>query len=1002
MIPHDQRRYGCINARLCELENVSEISIDKIGISRCDGYAIHGDIPKKYLPFHGVWECNVDEHAWFCFEPIYPKLDAQQTLHLKLETGASGWDAANPQALLFYDGKAIRAMDVNHTKVKFPLGVKRVDVYAYSGAEKPDPRPLTFKATMVVRDERIHSLQTKVYVLLDILTYLNAEDKDRSIISEALRDAVNVLDFTVPYSDKFYESIQKAEDILAERVVDKTERPTSWAIGHTHIDFAWLWTKEQTKEKALRSFGTVLSLLEEYPEYRFMSSQPALYECVKEQDPEMYEQIRCAVASGRWEAEGAMWVEPDCNLVSGESLVRQILIGKKFFKEEFGVDNKILWLPDVFGYSAALPQILRKSGVETFVTSKISWNEFNRMPHEIFKWQGIDGTEVDAYFITTQRKVKDMPTDNYSLYNGEGNASEVMGTYLRISDKQLTDEVIMPTGHGDGGGGTTPQMIEMINYLSTGIKGCYRSGFISLEEFFSRLKKGLQNKEVPKWVGELYLEFHRGTYTSIAKNKRNNRKGEFALWKSEWESVLAKTLMGKQYPADAIARCLTVLLTDQFHDILPGSSIEAVYDGTDKDYQMIFDTLGAIEQDCISLIAKNVSKNGFCVFNPNSFEGKATVCLNGKTVGVQSIPSKGYCVLAEGEYLDSNDIKASVNGLENEWYKITFNEKGKIVSFVDKRVGRELVQEGGLFNNVIAYENLPYEFDNWELKNYYKEKSFDVDDLVATEVVDDGVRKGVRFEYRFINSKILQTVWLYENIERVDFETELDWHEHHIVLRTESETSIHADNATYEIQYGNVSRPSHDNTPWDSAKFEVCAHKYVDVSEYGYGISLLNDCKYGHSVRDGKIGLTLLTCGTYPNPNADQGKHVFTYSFVPHVGDFRSAGVIEQAYFLNNPMLAIETQGGGELPSGYSFVRSSNQDVIVEVVKQAEDGKGIIVRAYESCGGRVNTRFDFGCSIAKVKEVNLMEEGTQEIAFADSSFERSFAPFEIKTFYVEL
>ncbi len=1001
MIPHDQRRFECINARLCELEYTKVVPIEKIGISLCAGYSVHGDLPSEYEAFDGSWQCGVDEHAYFSFEPIYPELNKHEALFLKLETGASGWDAANPQALLFYDGKAIRAMDVNHTVVRFPEGVKRVDVYAYSGAEKPDPRPLAFKASMLVRDERIHTLQNKIYVLIDILVYHDLEDSNRAFISETLRSAVNALDFTVPYSEKFYASIQAAEDVLAERVTDTSDRPTTWAIGHTHIDYAWLWTKEQTKEKSLRSFGTVLSLMDEYPEYRFMSSQPALYRDVKEQDPEMYERIKEAVASGRWEAEGAMWVEPDCNLVSGESLVRQILIGKKFFRNEFGVDNKVLWLPDVFGYSAALPQILRKSGVDTFVTSKISWNEFNRMPHEIFKWQGIDGTDVDAYFLTTQRKFRDTPTGTYSFYNGEGTAGEVMGTYLRISDKHLTDEVIMPTGHGDGGGGTTPKMIEMINYLNTGVKGCYRTGFITLTEFFERLKNNIKDKKVPRWVGELYLEFHRGTYTSIAKNKRNNRKGEFALWKTEWQSVMAGLLEGKKYPAETIEECLTLLLTDQFHDILPGSSIEAVYDGTDRDYERIFDVLGKLEAECLKLIADNVSKAGVCVFNPNSFEGQATVCIDGTTVGVNNIPSKGYRVLSDDEILSDNSIQADTTALENSIYKITFNKKGKITSFADKRVGRELVKAGGLFNNIIAYEDLPYEFDNWELKNYYTDKFFAVDNVIATEVVNDGVRKGVKFTYQFINSIISQTVWMYENLDRVDFDTEIDWHEQHIVLRTESETDIHADNATYEIQYGSVSRPSHDNTPWDSAKFEVCAHKYVDVSEYGYGISLLNDCKYGHNVRDGKIGLTLLKCGTYPNPNADQGKHIFTYSLMPHIGDFRQAGVIEQAYALNNPLSAIRSGGMGNLPSAYSVVRTANKSVVIEVVKQAENGESIIIRAYESCGGNADARFELGFDAASVAEVDLMENGNDAIILKENTFKSHFRPFEIKTFAVK-
>lgn len=1003
MTPHDQRRYECINARLCELEVVASVPIKDIEYAKCDGYAEHGKFPSdsEYKKFDGIWKCKADEHRWFAFNPVYPTCSERQSLFMKFETGAFGWDASNPQGLLFYDGCAERGIDVNHTKVRLPDGIKRVQVYAYSGTDKPDARPLVFNVSVIVRDERVHELQTKIYVLCNILNYLDDEAKVRSELSAALRDAVNKLDFSVPYSPQFYASILQTNEVLDGRVSDSIQKPVAWAIGHTHIDFAWLWTKAQTKEKVLRSFGTALSLLEEYPEYKFMSSQPALYEYVKEQDSEMYGRIKDRIAQNRWEAEGAMWVEPDCNLISGESMIRQIILGKQFFKQEFGVDSKVCWLPDVFGYSAALPQILKKAGVDTFVTSKISWNEYNRMPHEIFRWQGIDGSVVDAYFLTTQRKCKNVPTENYSLYNGEGMPSEVEGTYARLSDKDLTDEVLMPTGHGDGGGGTTPEMIERINYLNRGIKGCNRSGFMKVEEFFSRLKRSLQGKTVPNWVGELYLEFHRGTYTSIAKNKRNNRLGEFSVWRGEWEGVLSEILLQIPYPADALHESLKILLTNQFHDILPGSSIEAVYDETDREYGRMFGLLNKIEQDRLHAVADHVSRKGVCVFNPNSFEGGATVVWKGKTVGVNNVPSKGFAVFESSDLIVENTIYADKTRLESNLYRIIFNEDGKIVSFLDKRNGREIVKNGGLFNNIIAYENLPYEFDNWELKDYYSQKPFAVNDLIQAEVMEDGVRKGIKFTYKFYHSVIEQIVWLYENIERIDCETKLDWHEHHFVLRSESETTIHSDSATYEIQYGHISRPSHENTSWDHAKFEVCAHKYIDVSEYGYGLSLLNDCKYGHSVRGGKIGLTLLTCGTYPNPNADQGKHTFTYCFVPHIGDFRRANIIGQAYLLNNPFIAVEATGGGVLPERYSLVRCAQSEVIIEAVKRAEDGRGIIIRAYESCGGSTVATFDLGFSAKTIKEVNLMEEGEKEISNGGCCFKSAFAPFEIKTFYIE-
>lgn len=995
----DLRRYESVNAKLVELEVVREQPVSDLFFAPCDGYARHGDIPEQdqYIAFDGLWKCAQDQHAWINFSPVYLPCEDEQSLFLELDTGATGWDACNPQMMLFYDKKAIRGIDVNHRRVRFPDGVNRVDAYLYAGMEPIKYLPVSAK--FLVRDERVHRLQTKFSVICEIISYTEDEIKLRSELCETLRRACNALDFSVPYSSSFYQSIEQAEKEIAA-LKDDHRVPAVWAVGHTHIDFAWLWTKDQTKEKALRSFGTVLALMEEFPQYRFMSSQPALYECIRLQDPEMFARIQESEKKGIWETEGAMWVEADCNLTSGESLVRQILKGKQYFQKYFGKDSRICWLPDVFGYSAALPQILKKSGVDIFVTSKISWNENDRMPHEIFEWQGIDGTCVSAYFLTTQRKVKGKASFEFITYNGDGSAAEVEGTYFRLSDKVLSDDVLMPYGYGDGGGGTTPEMIERLDYLSLGVKGCNRVHLATTEQFFEKLMKNLTGKRIPRWVGELYLEFHRGTYTSIGKIKRANRKAEFFIWRTELESVLANTLLDKQYPAEQIEKCLLVVLTNQFHDILPGSSIGAVYDAADKDYQDIGETLSGIENEALQAIADNVCQKGVLVFNPGCWSGEATVVINGITTGVKNIPAKGYAVVQD--YYTKNTIQASSCGMESRFYKLCFDKSGNIVSLLDKRFGREVVQTGGACNHIIAYENLPYEFDNWELKDYYREKPLESPKIVSARVVNDGIRRGVEFVRSFRNSKIRQTVWLYENLPRIDFETEVDWHEHHVILRTESDIAVHADAATYDIQFGTVTRPSDDNMSWNAAKFETCAHKFVDVSEYGYGVSLLNDCKYGHSVRNGKVGLTLLTCGTYPYAEADQGKHIFTYSLLPHCGDYREAGVIGQAYLLNDPLIAFAAEGRGVLPSQFSLIGADQPSIVIGAVKQAEAEEGIIIRAHESYGGRAFCAFKVGIPLESVTETNLLEQKEKEIALDANGFRVEFRPYEIKTFLLRI
>ena len=997
MVQYDQRRFEFISTRLAELEIISSKNIENVYFAKCEGYANHGEMPTGFTPYlEKMWGGKADSHAWFKFLVEYPEVIDGQEVLLSISTGVEGWDASNPQMLLFYDGLAVRGIDVNHTKFLLPKNVKEVVAYAYTGINVT--KQLLFDAKIIVRDKRIHNLQSKLSAMCQILKYIPEETELRSDITETLRQTVLALDFTELYSKAFFESIEKADKILSEKSLDKSEKPMVWSVGHTHIDIAWLWTKEQTKEKVLRSFGTALALMDEYPEYRFMSSQPILYEYVKEQDPAMYSRIKEKVASGQWEVEGAMWVEADCNLSSGESLIRQILVGKQFIKNEFNKESKILWLPDVFGFSGNLPQILEKSGVDKFVTSKISWNEYNRMPHEIFKWQGIDGTKTFAYFMTTQQKVKDEKSFQSTTYNGTGKPAEVEGTWFRLTDKHLTKDVLMPYGWGDGGGGTTPEMIECVQFLEKGIKGCAKTKLATATEFFKKLDKNLDGKILPQWVGELYLERHRGTYTSIAKIKKNNRKAEFALWRSEWVSVLANLLVGKKYPKTTIDECLKTVLTNQFHDILPGSSIKEVYEVTDKDYEQVFAELGEIERRAHQTIADGLRESGMVVFNPNSFSGKSTVVVDGMTVGVDKIPSKGYALV--NEFTKTNSIKATERSLENAYFALTFNGNGEIVSLLDKRINREIVMTNGVLNKLVAYEDLPYEYDSWELKDYYKEKPIAVGRAEFVTIVDDGVRKGFCIKRKYYSSTIEQVVWLYENLARIDFETKIDWHEKHTILRAEFETDILADNATYEIQYGSVKRPSHENTPWEYSKFETCAHKYVDVSEYGYGVALLNDCKYGHEVRNGKIGLSLLKSSTYPNPQADQGEHSFTYSLMPHVGDYHVAGVVNEAYALNNPLIAVKGKGNGNLPSKGGVVDVDNENVVIEVVKRSEDGQAIVVRAYESAGGRMPVNFTFGFDIKEVFECNLMEEKCNEILFNKNSLSCVFAPFEIKTFYI--
>ncbi len=737
--------------------------------------------------------------------------------------------------------------------------------------------------------------------------------------------------------------------------------------------------------------------MKKYPEYKFMSSQAQLYKYLKEESPELYEEVKKMIKAGRWEVEGAMWVEADCNLLSGESLVRQTLYGKQFFKSEFDVDCKVLWLPDVFGYSAALPQILQKSGIDKFVTSKISWNETNRMPCDMFRWHGIDGTEIFTYFLTAQDKKRGEKPVNYSTYNADINPRQLAGAYERFTEKSLTDEVMITYGFGDGGGGPTALHLDYYDILKDGFSGVPTPKQEFAGDFLERLKKkAFSDPATPHWHGELYLEYHRGTYTSMAKNKKYNRKSEFLFEKAESLSVAARELLGKAYPYDDIYNSWESILLNQFHDIIPGSSIKDVYDVSWKQYEEITEVGEKIVSDAQKAIGESVSTDGgILVFNNNSFVSSGIVRVDGKSVFVKDIPAKGYAVIKE--YNDKNAVKVTENTLENKFFKLAFDKKGGITKIHDKKNKRDVLSKGKRAT-LVAYEDIPRAYDNWELSSYYTDKSWEIDEVISIKPVDDGARAGFEITKRFLDSTICQRIWLYEDVAKIDFENDIDWKESHIVVKAHFPVDINSNRATYDIQFGNVERPTHMNTSWDAAKFEVCAHKFCDFSEYGYGVSLMNDCKYGHDIHDGVMSLTLLKCGTHPNPEADKCRHEFTYSLYPHAGDFREAGTIKLAYELNIPMNAMMLSAQkGKLPESFSLVSFDGDGVFCETVKGAEDGNGTVVRAYESFNRKTETVMNLGFDFEKAYICDLCENVLLEVKAKDGKIKLSFKPFEIVT-----
>ena len=791
-------------------------------------------------------------------------------------------------------------------------------------------------------------------------------------------------------------------------------------IGHTHIDVAWWWTVAQTREKVVRSFATVLKFMDEYPEYRFMSSQPVLYYFLKQRYPELYAQIQQRVKEGRWETEGGMWLEADCNLTSGESLVRQFIYGKRFFREEFGQDNRILWLPDVFGYSGALPQIMKKSGVDYFMTTKLAWNQINKIPNDTFIWRGIDGSQVLTHLITTLNVGQDPKENFFTTYNGILHPDAIMGGWERYQNKEINNDILVCYGYGDGGGGPTRQMLETARRMEYGVQGIPKVRQASARTYFEELETRVKdNPHLETWEGEFYFEYHRGTYTSMARNKRGNRKSELLMMDLELLGVLADGRL--PYPAEDL-RCFwrDTILLNQFHDILPGSSIAEVYEVTKKEYEDLAAGAGKLLQERLNLLAGEGT--GVTVFNTLGFVRSGVVNLgdvtasalrdetgkcypvqrtaDGAVAYLENLPSKGYKTFALWEASgESPFIRKDAYHLETPYYAITLDENGHMVSIFDKKHDRELVQAGKAANQLRLYEDKPIYFDNWDIDMYYVEKSWPVDELVSMRWSEDGpVRTTLELEYRCNQSTIWQKIHFYANTPRIDFETKADWKEHQHLLKAEFPVDIHSDEATFEIQFGNVTRKVHTNTSWDKARFESCGQKWMDFSEGHYGVSLLNDCKYGHSVRDGVIGLTLIKCGVEPNPNADVEMHTFTYALFPHAGTWKEAGTVEESYQLNLPAYAVR---GGQPGTAFSYTAVEPRNVVLETVKQAENGDGVVLRMYECENARTKTVVRLPEGAQRAYLTNLLEEIQEELPIVDGKVTFMTKPFEIQTVLVK-
>lgn len=991
--------------KLRQFANIKLYDLEGVEYVKC-GYKTDNSFPESgWQPFTADTKMTGrDAHYWLRASFKTPPKKENTSYYIKCTTGFEGeWDGTNPQGIIYLNGEMVQGVDTNHTEIYLePDTEYTMYNYFYLGLIKNN---VPLHMAMYELDEKSEQLYYDIRVPYDVFMMHRQNEDAHEIIIPVLEQTCNLIDFRKPFSDEYKASVSRAVDFIEEEFYEKicTEegKPIVDCIAHTHIDIEWLWARAQTREKIQRSFTNALALMKKYPEYKFMLSQPELYRYLKEEAPEKYEELKQLVKEGRWEPEGAMYVEADCNLISGESLVRQIYQGKRFFKDEFGVDNKILFLPDVFGYSAAIPQILKKSGIRHFVTSKISWNETNTMPVDCFMWEGLDGTEIFTNFITAQN-YKGIDPDRYTTYVGHLTPSEIKGTWNKFIEKQYSHRALSTYGFGDGGGGPTKEMLENQRRMAKGIPGMPVTKLPTLIEHLDKKREEFDEsckklKRTPKWVGELYLELHRGTYTSMAKNKRGNRKSEQALGKAEGLSYIG-LMLGSEYDAKGLYNNWNRVLHNQFHDIIPGSSIKDVYDGTDVDYKEIAEYTDGVINEKIGVIAKNITTDGgLLVYNPSGFERSGIATVGGKTVELtEAIPAFGWKVVNKF----NDECRVAVNGLtaENKFYKMTLDNAGRIAELFDKSANRQVLKSGEYGNEFQAFEDFPRLYDNWEITDYYKQKKWVLDDEAQITPVTDGSRAGFRVVKKYLDSEIIQNIWLYSDTDRIDFDTDIDWHERNQVLKVAFPVDVHANTATYETQFGHIERPTHGNTSWDQAKFEVCAHKWVTVAENGYGVGLLNDCKYGFNTEGSTMKLTVLKCSQYPNEEADQGAHKLTYSIMAYEGDFREAGVINEAYALNQPFTVAQVCANkGALADEFSLVSCDRANVIVETVKKAEDDDGMIVRMYDAFNRRANATVTVAEGFKKAYLCDLMENQIEELEFSDNKVTVPVSNFEIIT-----
>ena len=944
-------------------------------------------------------------YGWFKGELTLPEAAAGRRIVLRLNPGG--------ESLVWLNGLVAGSLGWAHKEITlanpaFPGQHFEILVEAYAGHGRitvgegpipygvesvPEPgltQTTVGSSSFGVWREEIYQAALDFSTLYELRGRIDPLSLRAAEIDQALMDTTLIIDPELP-EDEFIVTTCAGRERMRPLLECQNgpTMPTLYAFGHAHIDVAWLWPLQETERKIARTAINQLTLFEEYPEFRFLQSQPHLYWMLQKDYPELYQRFKSAVQSGQLIADGGMWVEADTNVSGGEALIRQVLYGRQFFRNELGVDSRVLWLPDVFGYSGALPQILAGCGMTGFSTQKITWayNGGEAFPYNTFLWEGIDGSTIPAHIFTD--------------YNSQTRPNSIMDRWNTRLQKNGIDSMILAFGWGDGGGGPTRDHPEFLR-RARDLEGLPRVKMASPAEFFEDLASRGLPKE--RYVGELYFQAHRGTYTSQARTKRGNRKSEFALREAELWATAARSLANFDFNPETLSDPWRKVMLNQFHDILPGSSIHRVYEEAEAQHAEVIAETGRLARAAAAALLS--SPHGHTVFNSLSWPRTALLELNGCEIEVE-LPACGWASVPDcqpgDELVSGGETSASAGRttegffLENDLLRAELNLRGEVISLWDKATRREFL--AGPANRLCLYKDVPDMWDAWDLDSMAEMQPVATDEPVTIEILSAGpLAARLKLTRQLSKSSVEQTISLRRGSRRIDFATVIDWQETHRLLKVAFPCNIYTTEAVHEIQFGHLRRPNHRSRPYDADRFEVCNHKWSALVEEMRGVAVLNDCKYGLSVTGSSINLTLLKSATAPDMTADKGRQEFSYALYAWNGSLAESNLVREAYDLNVPALLVA--GAGQAGSLFNLDAGN---IVIEAVKPAEDGsRDVIVRLYEAMRSATRCTLSSSLPVRAASQVNLVEEQTAALSWQNGQVELDFRPFEIKTVRLHL